>query len=304
MILKNGVKQMTHILILPLSLLVKTNPMATVSAFRGLGIRLHSMIWNWRKTIQCIEKYKSGLLLNDQFIAQLKIIYPKLSLIAEPAIWEAWNKMCTVEAFGKEGFSQLEALKQSGISVYIFSRTNPAHVDCIQVQLGSNIPGKTFYSYEHHNTKCTLIDSLMHEIKTEFPNVQPKDIQYYYKDVEQGPFSKLWWFPPLRWLLSPLGMWFHKSTINHVSNLKKESRSKGYSLLPFNFTTTPAITKQLENLGWIKSDSDKVNISTSPTLLMRHPARIAQQQQNEKSLITQNIIKKEKACNTMKPSTS
>uniref|UniRef100_A0A0Q9Y9U4 Uncharacterized protein n=1 Tax=Candidatus Berkiella cookevillensis TaxID=437022 RepID=A0A0Q9Y9U4_9GAMM len=80
---------MTHILILPLSLLVKTNPMATVAAFRGLGIGLHSMIWNWRKTIQCIEKYKSGLLHNDQFIAQLKVIYPKLSLVAEPAIWEA-----------------------------------------------------------------------------------------------------------------------------------------------------------------------------------------------------------------------
>ncbi|MCS5709754.1 hypothetical protein CC99x_012680 [Candidatus Berkiella cookevillensis] len=203
--------------------------------------------------------------------------------------------MCTVETFGKEGFSQLEALKQSGISVYIFSRTNPAHVDRIQAQLGTNIPGKAFYSYEHHNTKCTLIDSLMHEIKTEFPNAQPKDIQYYYKDVEQGPFSKLWWLPPLRWLLSPLGMWFHRSAVNHVSNLKKESQSKGYNLLPFNFRTTPAITKQLEKLGWLKSDSDKPDISTSPNFLVRRSARIAQQQRkDEKSLIAQKIPKKER----------
>lgn len=294
MILKNAVKQMMHILILPLSLLVKTNPMATVAAFRGLGIGLHSMIWNWRKTIQCIEKYKSGLLFNDQFIDQLKVIYPKLNLIAESAIWEAWNKMCTVEAFGKEAFSQLEALEQSGISVYIFSRTNRAHVAHIQDQLGKNIPGKAFYSYDHGNTKGTLSDSLMHEIKTQFPNVQTKDIQYYYKDVEQGPFAKLWWFPPLRWLLSPLGMWFHKSAVNHVSNLKKESQSKGYSLLAFNFTTTPAITKQLENLGWINSDSDKLDISTSSTLLVRRSARIAQKQQLKKSLTTQEELNQNK----------
>lgn len=256
--LKGEPKKTNKILIIPLSLLVGTRPLDSLVAFNRLGISYLSITWNWRATNKIIENYKSGLLDDTAFLSGLKNLYPKLKSVDDNKTWDAWNKMCSINEENKNTLRFMERLEEQGITVCIFSRTNPSHVRKIEKELGTKIPGMKVYSFDQDPKDNDLLKKLMNTLHEDNPNLKKEDIQYCVKEPTNLPYPSLTWFPALRWVFSPFRMWFYQGAVNQVNHVKAQANKLGYTSLTINDTTASDFKEPLCKLKWISSE-DKID---------------------------------------------
>lgn len=278
------------VLILPLSLIVKTSPLHSVVAFHQLGVGYLKMIWHWSAANHAFNQYKRGLATDAQFLETLRNLHPVLKNIEDDKVWAAWNKMSHVTKNNKAALAELKALESEDIEIIICSSTNPAHVAHINQQLKNKMPGTEYYSYQQKELGAKLLDKLLKEER-----LIGADIRLCYKNPPVGPYPQHTWMPFLRWLRAPISMWFHQQAVNHVQTLKNNAKNLGYSLLDLGQSDKPPFTELLQKLGWVKKTEHRV-MEEAVTTYSASPIRPSQS--------TSTVDKKKRAKKPELPITS
>lgn len=89
------------------------------------------------RLLPLFPKYNQGELSTDQFITALQEILP----LSKDQIKEAWNAMCIVDEQALETLATINSFKKSkSEKIYIYSDTNPLHLDKILSEVAGKKP--------------------------------------------------------------------------------------------------------------------------------------------------------------------
>lgn len=263
---------MPKIIIFPLGLAVDNQQQISVDAFARFGISKFAMLLHWIPLPRFLEQfrgkslpvlfdeYRRGDLNTHAFREAIRAKFPNADF-SDANFDLAWNRMCVVTDKTREALHELKDLvEQEGHIVYLLANTNPLHVNYIQAQYGSNLPGIPFFSFHQKKLGNDLLNQLYAQIKEQHPGFSPDDIGLFYTPPKPFPYADL---GRLAWLRAPFQKWFHSAAVQYVTRLLREAVGK-CTLLEF----TPneqgtGIYDKLTERGWLGDTRDLVLQNTN-----------------------------------------
>ncbi len=221
----NEAKLVKKIIIVPLNLIVKSNPQKTIDAFAKLGVSKFRLLWNWLPLPSFLKRfqqthlptvfdaYRKGRLKTPAFRKTVDLFKKGISL---KDFDDAWNAQCELPKDAIEMFNSLNRLVKLGHEVYLLSGTNPLHLSYIERQYKKPLPGIKFLSYQRHKLGDELIHDLLFTLQSLHPDTNAQDRLWLYSKPNL-PYPQLGW---LRWLIAPFQSWFYQQATKAVATLQ------------------------------------------------------------------------------------
>jgi hypothetical protein len=199
--------------------------------FKQLGITTWQLIRHWFNWNNLIMRYRFGKIDHENFRNELKKIFPVLTKIEDNKIDDAWNKMCEYNEHSTTGFKAIRELVASDHEIYVFSRTNPKHLEFITQKLHEadssfdKLPGQCYWSFEGEGQKIAndFVGYFRKQIKSK--NASAAIQLFYTHPVDPAPT----WF--LGWLQKPYEKYMFKAAEKHVKQLHQRATALGFELI-------------------------------------------------------------------------
>lgn len=218
------------IVLIPISLIVASDPSKTKEAFTQLGVTTWQFFWHWRAWNALVGQYRRGIIDHDQFRANLKKIFPVLNESSDSQIDAAWNAMCVYTDQSTAALHAIQKLVDQGLEVQIYGSSNQKHVEFITQKFcdvsnpAISLPGTCVWS---HEVKQNIIGNdfvayLVNKIKSQKASISIKLL--YSQPTNPAPGWQ-------GWLQNPFGKYMFKQAEKHIKKLHESAQNLGFELV-------------------------------------------------------------------------
>lgn len=248
-----------NVVIFPLSVALEIDQKKSIDAFVKLGVPRWQIYWHYYAFRQILftplryllpfrpvqnfleknrgislsrlfQEYNLGAYDYNSSREAIQAVFPTVKKLSNQENFvSAWNVMVSITGRTDTIFSELEVLKQQGVSVVLITNSNDLHIEWIKLKYlelyEKDLPGEIFSSFYEKKMGMNLIRSLITKIKLKDKSNELPRIALFYsppnKPTGYNPIEHISYF------------WAKR----YVSSLIKSGEKQGYLYTALDFTS-------------------------------------------------------------------